>query len=124
MPKILQSGRSKARFMMGIRKPRLFHPDFGDFLKRRRDHSAKIKALVRIEMEDPTVNYLDVFNPRAPAMKLDHAHLDAGHEARRRIDKQVRLVVTVLFADRDVLYVLAKAARVVLLLWLPPVRQD
>lgn len=109
---------------MGIRKPRLFHPDFGDFLKRRRYHSAKIKALVRIEMEDPTVNYLDVFNPRAPAMKLDHAHLDAGHEARRRIDKQVRLVVTVLFADRDVLYVLAKAARVVLLLWLPPVRQD
>src|SRR3546814_18023812 len=51
----------------------------------------------------------------APAMKLDRPHLDAGEQTVGGIDIEIILVPAVLFADRDMVDMVAERARVMIM---------
>ena len=75
----------------------------------------EIEPFVGVQIENQPVRLLDVLDARAPAVKLDRAHLDAGQKPNLVFDEQIWLAGAVLLADGDMLDVIAKAASVVFL---------
>src|SRR5688500_9930035 len=75
----------------------------------------EIEPLVRIEIEDEAVGLLDIGDEAAPAMELDRAHLDAGHDPVEIVDIKIGFDQAVLLANIDMMDMLAEAAGVVLL---------
>src|SRR3546814_10800729 len=75
----------------------------------------EIEPLIGIEVKDHAVGSFERVDMAAPAMKLDRPHLDAGEQTVGGIDIEIILVPAVLFADRDMVDMVAERARVMLL---------
>ena len=59
--------------------------------------------------------FFDIFNASPPLVKLDRAYLHAGQKTLGILEEQIRLARSILFTIGDVLDLVAKTSRIVLL---------
>src|SRR3546814_8230337 len=75
----------------------------------------EIQPFVGVEVENHAIGLFDRVDVAAPAVEFDRAHLDAGEDAVRILDIEIILDPAVLLADRNMVHMIAEAARIMLL---------
>ena len=78
-------------------------------------HLVEIEPDVGVEIEHQPVGMLELADLAAPAVELDRPHLHAGEDPARVLDVEIILDLAVALLDRNMLYVRAHRAIVVLL---------
>ena len=84
-------------------------------VRRGRLDPGEVEPLVGVQVEHQPVGLFDILHPAAPAVELDRPHLDAGKHAIGIVDPQIGFGRSVLFANVDMMDMVAEAACVMLL---------
>ena len=81
----------------------------------RADDRIEAKALVRVEVKHEAVGFFDVFNASPPTRETRSCPSARRSKDHRHLEEQIRLARSILFTNGDVLDLVAKASRIVLL---------